>query len=137
VATSNGPVNAGPLTPSLVTPTNMTVPVPSTVTLGQGFVSVQVVNTDLGFKSSNVASALLQGSAAAGIPTITSINGKGLAATSSDPRYATNNVETVVVQGTVVTLGGMGFDTSNGAAVDLFCACTGGKVGPFFLLPGT
>ena len=60
----------------------------------------------------------------------------GLAATSSDPSYATNNVETVVLQGKTVNLGGTGFDATNGVAVDLFCACTGGKVGPFFINPG-
>ncbi len=58
--------------------------------------------------------ALLQGSAAAGIPTITSINGVGLAATSSNPSFATNNVETVVPQGSVVSIGVNGFDTANG-----------------------
>jgi hypothetical protein len=45
-------------------------------------------------------------------------------------------VETVVQQGAVVMLAGTGFDTVNGVAVDLFCACPGGKVGPFFLNPG-
>ncbi len=50
---------------------------PATVPLGQGFVSVVVVNTDTGFKMSNPAYALLQGDAAAGIPTIESINGMG------------------------------------------------------------
>ena len=60
-----------------------------------------------------------------------------MATTSSNPSYATNNVETVVVAGKVVTLGGTGFDTANGVAVDLFCACTGGKVGPFFFKPGS
>ncbi len=114
----------------------MTVPVPVSVPLGQGFVAVQVVNTDTGFQQSNLAYALLQGSPAAGIPSLTSINGVGLAATSSDPNFATNNVETVVVQGTTVKLGGAGFDTVNGVAIDLFCACPGGKVGPFFLNPG-
>ncbi len=78
----------------------------------------------------------MQGSAAAGIPTITTIDGKGLAATSSDPNFATNNVETVVAQGTVVKLGGSGFDVTHGVAIDLFCACPGGKVGPFFLNHG-
>jgi hypothetical protein len=60
-----------------------------------------------------------------------------LAATSNNPHYATNNVETVVVPGTTVRLGGTGFDTVNGAAIDLFCACPGGKLGPFLLRPGT
>src|SRR5579883_875140 len=136
VATSTGAINAGPLTPSGHTGTTLTVPVPATVPLGQGFVSVQVVNIDQGFASSNARGALLQGFAPAGIPSLTSINGIGLAATSSDPSFATNNVQTVVPQGTVVRLGGSGFDTKNGVAVDLFCACTGGKVGPFFINPG-
>ncbi|MGO9062118.1 MAG: hypothetical protein ACLQU2_32855 [Candidatus Binataceae bacterium] len=43
---------------------------------------------------------------------------------------------TVVQQGLMVTVGGMGFDAANGVAVDLFCACTGGKVGPFMVGPG-
>src|SRR5579875_2975138 len=136
VATSAGPFNGGPLTPSSHTPTQLIVPVPATITLGEGFVAVEVVNTDQGYVSSNLSAALLQGYAPAGIPSLTSINGKGLAATSSNPSYAIDNVETVVPQGAVVTLGGNGFDTANGVAVDLFCACTGGKVGPFFINPG-
>jgi hypothetical protein len=95
-----------------------------------------VINTDKGFKVSNLASALLQGSPAKGIPTIKTINGIGLAATSSDPNFATNNVEVAVPQGSLVTLGGIAFDTVNGVAIDVFCACPGGKVGPFFLNHG-
>jgi len=136
VATAGGPFNAGPLTPSAHTPTQLTVPVPPTISLGQGFVAVQVVNSDQKFVFSNLAGTLLQGFAPAGIPSLTSINGVGLAATSSDPRFATNNIETVVPQGKPVVLGGNGFDTANGVAVDIFCACTGGKVGPFFINPG-
>jgi hypothetical protein len=137
VATATGPVNEGPLKPAgTPTSTSLTVLVPATVSLGDGFVEVQVVNTDQGFKSSNLAPALLQGSATAGIPSLTTVNGVGLAATSRDPSYATDNVETVIKQGNVVNLGGSGFDTANGVAVDLFCACTGGKVGPFFINPG-
>lgn len=136
VATSGGPFNAGPLTPSAETPTQLTIKVPATKPLGQGFVAVQVVNTDAGFVASNLGYALLQGSPAAGIPTLLTIDGTGLAKTSISPNFATDNVETVVVQGSVVTLGGTGFDTVNGVAIDLFCACTGGKVGPFFLNPG-
>ena len=136
VATSGGPVNAGPLTPSAETSTQLTVNVPATKPLGQGFVAVQVVNADAGFVHSNPAFALLEGFAPAGIPTILTIDGMGLAATSIDPNFATANVETVVVQGSMVTLGGSGFDTVHGVAIDLFCACTGGKVGPFFLNPG-
>jgi photosystem II stability/assembly factor-like uncharacterized protein len=137
VATASGPLNAGPLTPSSRTlPTQLTVNVPDTVPIGEGFVTIEVINTDQSFVASNLFSTLLMGSAAAGFPSITSINGVGLAATSSNPSYATDNVETVAPQGSAVTIGGSGFDTANGVAVDVFCACTGGKVGPFFLNPG-
>ncbi len=137
VATARGPINAGPLIPTAHTPTQLSVNIPATAPLGQGFVAVQVVNTDMDFVASNAASALLQGSAAAGIPSLTSINGKGLAATSSDPDFAANNVEAVVPQGTIVKLGGSGFDTTNGVAVDVFCDCPRGKVGAFPIIPGS
>jgi hypothetical protein len=137
VSTATGPVNAGPFTPTSETASQLTVSVPDTVSLGQGFVSVQVVNTDTGFKQSNQAYALLQGGLSSELPTITGINGMPLAATSSDPHYAVNNVETVVVPGTTVHLGGTGFDTVNGVAIDLFCACPGGKIGPFLVNPGS
>ncbi len=136
VATSSGAVNAGPLKPIFHAATTLTIDVPPATILGQGFVAVQVVNADQGFAASNLAYALLQGSAAAGIPTIKTIDGKGLAVTSGNPGFATNNVETVVKQGSVVALGGSGFDTVNGVAIDLFCACPHGKVGPFLLGPG-
>jgi hypothetical protein len=111
----------------------MTVAVPDTISLGQGFASVEVINTDTGFKKSNTAFALLQGNPLKGIPTLKTINGKGLAKTSSDPSFATNNVETVVPQGTTVKLGGTGFDTANGVAVDIFCAWPPtGKLTTFF-----
>lgn len=41
-----------------------------------------------------------------------------------------------MVPGSVLSLGGSGFDVTNGVAVDVFCACAGGKVGPFILGPG-
>ena len=136
VATSSGPVNTGPLIPSAHSATSLTVKVPATNILGNGFVSLQVVNTDQAFVASNLVFGLLQGSATAGIPTITGVNGTELAPTSANPSYATNNVETVIAQGATVNLSGTGFDVANGVAVDLFCACPGGKVGPFFLNPG-
>jgi hypothetical protein len=137
VATAAGPANAGPLRPAAVsTSTRLVVPVPATVSEGQGFVSVEVINTDKGFTISNLGYALLQGSAAAGLPTITQINGHGLAATSKDPSFATANVETTLAQGSAVTLKGSGFDIKNGVAVDVFCACTGGKLPTTFLNPG-
>jgi len=104
--------------------------------LALGVVAVQVVNTDQSYVASNVVYALLEGAAAAGIPSITAINGTSLAPTSVNPSYAVDNVETVVAQGGEVTLQGTGFDTVNGVAVDLLCACAGGKVGPFFVNPG-
>jgi len=112
------------------------VDVPASTPLGQGFVAVQVVDVDRGFLRSNLAFALLEGDPAAGIPSITSIDSVGLAATSSNPGFATDNVETVVKQGTKALVGGTGFDIVHGVAVDIFCACPGGKVGPFFLNPG-
>jgi 6-phosphogluconolactonase len=135
VATATGAINAGPLVPSAQTPSLLTVPLPVSVTLGQGVASIQVVNTDENFIASNVAITLLQGFAAAGIPSITGINGVGLSPSSTDPGFAVANVDTVVTQGLTVQINGAGFDTDNGVAVDLFCACAGGKVGPFFLDP--
>ena len=134
VATSSGTVNEGPLKPASVTSSLMTVNVPASIPLGEGVVALQVVNTDQGYSSSNITTALLLGSASAGFPSLTAINGVGLAATSTNPNYAADNVETVVPLGSQVTLKGTGFDTVNGVAVDVFCAA--GKVGPFFLNPG-
>jgi hypothetical protein len=109
-------------------PMQLTVPVPATIKLGQGFVSVVVINTDEGFADSNPGFAQLQGSAAAGLPSITGLNGHPLATTSLDPSYAVTNVETTLMQGSLVTINGTGFDTVHGAAVDVFCACPGGKL---------
>lgn len=129
-------MNFGPFTPSSFSTTTLIVPVPATISLGQGVVSVQVVNTDQGFVSSNSVNTQLFGSPSAGFPNLMAINSVGLAANSIEPSFAVDNVETVVPLGKTVQLGGNGFDTTNGVAVDLFCACPGGKVGPFFLNPG-
>ena len=134
VATANGAINEGPLTPSSATATQLVVPVPATRSQGQGFVSVTVIDTDTGFKVSNPAYALLQGSATAGAPSITGFNGHGLAATSIDPAFATANVETTLIQGSAVVIDGNGFDLTHGVAVDVFTAS--GKLSPVFLNPG-
>ena len=136
VATATGPVNAGPLNPTISasSSTELSVPVPVTVPEGQGFVSVEVVNTDKAFAASNLGYALLEGFAAKGLPSITGINGKGLAATSIEPGFATANVESTLLQGDPVTINGSGFDTKNGVAVDVFTA--GGKLKTQFLNPG-
>jgi hypothetical protein len=136
VSTPQGSVNQGPLTPAAVSSDSLTINVPANMPLGEGVVAMQVIDTDAGFAGSNVVMAFLQGSAGAGIPSITAINGTALAASSLNPVYALDNVETVVAQGAQVTLQGSGFDTTNGVAVDVFCACAGGKVGPFVINPG-
>ena len=136
VATAKGPVNEGPLKASSISPTQLVVPVPTNASQGDGFVSVQVINTDKAFAESNLGYALLQGSAAAGLPSITGLNGHGLAPTSIDPNFATANVETALTQGSAVTINGNGFDTKNGVAIDVFCACPGGKLTTTFLNPG-
>ncbi len=140
VSTSTGSINEGPLKPtiSLSSATQLVVPVPVTANLGQGFVSVVVINTDQDFVNSNPGFALLEGSAAAGLPSITGFDGVSLAATSSDPDFAVANVETTLLQGSSVMINGTGFDTVHGAAVDVFCACpsTGGKLPTMFLNPG-
>jgi hypothetical protein len=136
VATAKGPVNEGPLTPSSISATQLVVPVPATASQGDGFVSVEVINTDRGFTVSNLGYALLQGFAGAGLPSITGLNGHGLAATSTDPNFATANVETTLTQGDDVVINGTGFDVANGVAVDVFCACPGGKLATMFLNTG-
>ena len=82
--------------------------VPATTTLGQGFVDVQVVNTDKGFLRLQPGRGAAPGSSGGRHPEPSPAStGSPLAATSSDPNFATNNVETVVPQGSVVKLGGM------------------------------
>ena len=66
--------------------------------MGEGFASVVVINTDQDFVDSNPGFALLQGSPAAGLPSITGLDGHPLAATSLNPDYAVANVETTLLQ---------------------------------------
>jgi sugar lactone lactonase YvrE len=135
VATASGPLNTGPFTP-VFTPTQLKVAVPAGNPLGEGVASVQVVNTDRGYTTSNIVLALLQGNPADGIPSISHINGVPISSNSAEPGIAVANVETVVPQNTLAAIGGTGFDAAHGVAVDVFCACAGGKVGPFFVNPG-
>ena len=109
--------------------------VPADIPLGQGVVAVQVVNTDQGYAASNLSYALLQGSPAAGIPSLTAINGVALAATSTDPDFAMKRGNRRAA-GRRSNPAGHRLRHRNGVAVDLFCACAGGKVGPFFINPG-
>jgi hypothetical protein len=67
---------------------------------------------------------------------MTGINDTAIAADSVDPDVALANVHTVMPLGVPFPINGAGFDVIHGVAVDLFCDCSGGKVGPFFLNPG-
>jgi hypothetical protein len=140
VSTSTGSINEGPLIPSSFTATRLVVPAPANMTLGQGFVAIVVVNNNGSSQppQSNPGFALLQGSPKAGLPSITGFNGFPLAPSSLNPGYAVANVETTLLQGSSVVINGNGFDTANGVAVDVFCACpeTGGKLKTQFFTPG-
>jgi hypothetical protein len=141
VATANGPTNEGPLTPSTISSTQLLVPVPVTKSPGEGFVSVVVINTDQPkFPESNQGYALLQGSAAAGLPSISGLNGHVLAESSLDPGVHIANVETTLLQGSSVLINGNGFDVTHGVAVDVFCGLDCPPLGkltpPITLNPG-
>jgi hypothetical protein len=124
VATGNGSVTYGPYTPSTLTSTSLTLSqVSPTISLGNGFVSVVVINTDQNYVQSNAEGALLFGNATANIPTIKGINGVALA--PANPSVPLANVNTVLKQGTTVTITGTGF---NKPLVALFTA--GGNMGP-------
>jgi alpha-tubulin suppressor-like RCC1 family protein len=129
VATASGPVAYGPFTPSAWTATSLTVAVPATVPLGQGFGSLQVVNTDRFYAESNVVGALLEGEATLNLPTILFVNGVGLG--PADPAIGVAHADTVVARGGPVTIVGTGF---NAPAVNLFTAT--GNVGPLWPLAG-
>jgi hypothetical protein len=129
VATSSGPLGQGPYLPAAFTPTSLTWQVPANIVLGNGFISVRIVNTDQGFTTSNLESQLLFGDAAQGIPTITAINGVPLS--PADPSVPLANVETVVALDSTVTLTGTGFSDP---LVNLFTAT--GNAGPLTPLPG-
>lgn len=100
IGTAAGVVNVGPLTPSAVTTTKLTVPVAATTSQGQGVAAVQVVAPDKNFLASNTEVTLLEGSAAAGLPTVDSINGMPPSITTLHLGVDLVNMETVVVQGT-------------------------------------
>ncbi len=129
VATASGAQSFGPLTPSARTAITMTVPIPASVGLGNGFATLLLVNTDQGYRQSNTQSQLLYGNPAINLPTITQIN--GVALRPADPTIPVANVETVVAQGQTVTLTGSGF---NSPLVNLFTA--GGNMGPLAPLAG-
>jgi YVTN family beta-propeller protein len=129
VATASGASAHGPYTPTSWTNANLVWFVDSSIGLGNGFATFMVVNTDQGYIQSNTQSALLQGTASQNIPTITALNGVPLR--PMDPSIPTANVETVITQGTTVTLTGTGFSNT---LVNLFTAA--GNKGPLTPLAG-
>ncbi len=130
VATSSGTSSYGPYAPSSRTATSLTFnQVDKNISLGNGFGTVLVINTDQNYIASNAQSALLTGNASLNIPTISQINGVALRA--FDPTIALATVETVVVQGTTISIGGTGF---NNPLVNLFTAA--GNKGPLAPLTG-
>ncbi len=109
VATGTGAVQEGPFTPSNFTATSLVWFAPTSIPLGNGFASVELVNTDQSFIASNVQGALLYGAAAAGFPTITAVG--GVALNPPDLSVPLANVSTVLPQGATVTLTGTGFSS--------------------------
>ena len=128
VSTASGPVDTNPAgwTPTTQNSTQLTWNVPPSVSLGQGFATVQVVNTDQGYASSNLRSHLLYGDAADGLPTILTIGGVGLSEPA--PSLPGAHVEKVLAANAATTITGTGF---SGPVVNLFTA--DGNLGP--LLP--
>jgi glucose/arabinose dehydrogenase len=129
VGTASGPAAHGPFVPDAWSAGSLTWSVDPGIALGNGFGTVQVVNTDQGYAASNLRSQLLYGAGGANIPTIFSVDGIGLR--PADPSTPTANVETVVVQGATVTIGGSGFSDP---LVNLFTA--EGSEGPLTPLDG-
>jgi glucose/arabinose dehydrogenase len=129
VATASGTQAYGPFTPSAFTATSLDWNVPGSVQLGNGFGTVLVINTDQNFTTSNGQSQLLFGDPTINLPTITQIN--GVALRPVDPTIPTANVETIVAQGSTLTITGTGF---NNPQVNLFTAS--GNVGPLMPLGG-
>ena len=129
VATAAGPVAFGPFTPGTRSANSLTWPLPITVPLGNGFATVVVVNTDQGYRQSNPQSQLLRGAPSANIPSIVSLN--GVACRPAVAGIPTSSVDTVIVPGNTLTIGGTGF---NNARVNLFSAA--GAHGPLVPLAG-
>jgi glucose/arabinose dehydrogenase len=108
VSTGNGAQTYGPLAPSAASATALSVPIPASIGLGNGFATLEVVNTDQGFIASNLRSQYLFGSPASNLPTVTAINGVGLE--PPDPSVPLNSVATVIAQGSTITVAGTGFN---------------------------
>src|SRR5690606_19201581 len=99
------------------------------IPLWNGFGTTLIVNTDQNYILSNSESQLLYGTAGLNMPTILRIGGVDLS--PHNPAIPTANVETIIDQGSTVTIQGTGF---NNPLVNLFTAT--GNVGPLVPLPG-
>lgn len=129
VATGNGPTDCGPFPPSAWTPTDLTWVVPEEVPVGNGYATLQVVNTDEGYITSDAIGCSLLGSIAKGYPELAAID--GVARGEMSPAYPLNFVETVARQGATLTITGAGFDAP---LVNLFSSR--GNEGPLQPLAG-
>jgi hypothetical protein len=129
VATASGPLDTGAFAPSSRTSTSLVWQVSPSIPLGQGFVTLLVINTDQNYAQSNSVSQLLYGAASLNIPTIMKLNGVSLRPPS--PSIPLANVETVIAKGSTLTIEGTGF---NRPLVNLFTSA--GKFGPLSPLPG-
>ena len=123
VATGAGPVTYGPYKPTNWNASALTWVIPREVAPGNGFAAVRVVNTDTGYLESNLVGALLTGSAAAGLPTVTQIDGVGLS--PADLATPVAHIDTVVAKGATITLAGTGF---RDPVVNVFTVA--GNIGP-------
>jgi hypothetical protein len=129
VAGGSGIQAYGPYVPGTWHPGFLITNLPPTIGLGRGFVTVQVINTDQGYASSNTQAHWLYGSAARDLPTIHAIDGVTLPEPNRSVPMA--YVETSLTQGSTVTIDGSGFKS---ARVNVFTAA--GNVGPLVPLPG-
>ncbi len=107
VATGSSVVQVGPYTPFSWTSGSLVWFAPPQIPLGDGFASVQVVNTDQGFIASNPQGQLLYGAASAGFPTITALNGMPL--NPPDPSVPLANVSAAIAQDALLAITGTGF----------------------------
>ncbi len=131
IAFPSGVQAVGPYVPTSIAPTSLTWTLPCSVGLGNGFIALQVINTDQGYSSSNIVPALLRAGTSSGYPSITGIN--GVTVTAAHGSFPLAHVQTVVAKGSTITINGTGFAVP--AKVNLFSAS--GNAGPLDTLPGS
>lgn len=79
VSTPGGVVPYGPFTPTLVDDTAIDLDLPPSMTLGNGFVSLEAINTDQGYVHSAIRCTNLLGSDDQGPPSLEGLGSSGLA----------------------------------------------------------